>query len=199
MSVGSKTAVHLHGTVPGAASYSYSFADCRPIAARRRYTLRNPIGLSMYDTVMNDLVAHTESPAGTDCEVVMLSLLRSARTVEDSLEAALGNVGLSMAKQRILGLLVDAGKPLTLSELASGADCVRSNITQLVDRLEGDGLAQRVPDPNDRRVTRAQLTPAGREAYAAGRNAMAEVGTEFSARLSAEDRQALVRALAALR
>jgi DNA-binding MarR family transcriptional regulator len=41
---------------------------------------------------------------------------------------------------------------------------VKSNITQLVDRLEGDGLVERQPDPNDRRARLATLTPAGRKA-----------------------------------
>ena len=51
----------------------------------------------------------------------------------------------------------------TLSELASRMICVRSNITQLMGRLEADGLVQREEDPHDRRCVRATLTPLGRE------------------------------------
>ena len=147
---------------------------------------------------MNESASQTESLAG-ECEAVMLSLLSSARAVEDRIEAALGSVGLSMAKQRLLELLADAGQPLTLGELASGAECVRSNITQLVDRLEADGLVQRVADPHDRRVTRAQLTPSGHDAHTAGRSAIAQVGMEFGARLPEAERHAFVKVLAALK
>jgi DNA-binding MarR family transcriptional regulator len=44
--------------------------------------------------------------------------------------------------------------------------CVRSNMTQLIDRLEADKLVRRVDDPGDRRSIRAELTKEGRERYA---------------------------------
>jgi DNA-binding MarR family transcriptional regulator len=36
--------------------------------------------------------------------------------------------------------------------------CVRSNITQLIDRMQAEGLVRRIPDPQDRRSVRAALT-----------------------------------------
>jgi DNA-binding MarR family transcriptional regulator len=44
--------------------------------------------------------------------------------------------------------------------------CVRSNMTQLIDRLEADKLVRRVADPGDRRSIRAELTQEGRGRYA---------------------------------
>jgi DNA-binding MarR family transcriptional regulator len=57
---------------------------------------------------------------------------------------------------------------LPLSQLAGRLSCVKSNITQLVDRLEADGLVARKPDPNDRRTRLAVMTVAGRKACQAG-------------------------------
>jgi DNA-binding MarR family transcriptional regulator len=41
-----------------------------------------------------------------------------------------------------------------------------TSITNIVDRLEVDGLARRLPHPNDRRTTLVQLTDAGKERLA---------------------------------
>src|SRR3569832_767963 len=103
------------------------------------------------------------SPAGAADGQVVSALLRLARAVEAHLERVLATVDLSPPKFGALTHLAESAEPLTLSELATRLTCVRSNITQLVDRLEADGLVQRVEDPRDRRVVRAALTGPGRE------------------------------------
>jgi DNA-binding MarR family transcriptional regulator len=52
-------------------------------------------------------------------------------------------------------------EPLSMGELAEHLYCDASNVTGIVDRLEGRGLVERKPDPNDRRVKRLVLTPQG--------------------------------------
>jgi DNA-binding MarR family transcriptional regulator len=91
----------------------------------------------------------------------LFALLHAAEVVQQRLEEAMGTAGLSMAKYGVLQTLADAGDPMPLTELASLQRCVRSNITQLVDRLEADGLVKRVDDPGDRRSVRATLTAVG--------------------------------------
>lgn len=149
---------------------------------------------------MNNAEPHSSVPEspGRSAGEVMLALLHAAHTLEGRIECALGTVELSMAKYRLLGLLVEAEGPLALSDLADKANCVRSNITQLVDRLEAEGLVQRIDDPADRRVRRAQLTPQGRARYAEGVRQMESVQAAFTAELPEADRQALARVLAAL-
>ena len=49
---------------------------------------------------------------------------------------------LSVAKYSALKHLALADEPLSLSEMAARLVCVRSNISQLVDRLEADGLVR---------------------------------------------------------
>src|SRR2546423_11752971 len=96
---------------------------------------------------------------------VVSSLLETAEAVEARLEAAVSPLGLSLAKLGVLHPLAEAREPLSLSELAQRQHCVRSNITQLVDRLEKDGLGRRRPYPRDRPGLPAPLTPAGLQAY----------------------------------
>ena len=64
--------------------------------------------------------------------------------------------------------LVEAGGQLPLGQLATKLACVKSNATQLVDRLTAEKLVRRVPDPEDRRSILAELTTEGRQCYAAG-------------------------------
>jgi DNA-binding MarR family transcriptional regulator len=126
------------------------------------------------------------------------SILHAAAQIEEKLESALGSVGLSMAKHSALSKLAEAGEPLTLSDLAERLSCVRSNITQLVDRLEADGLVRRVDDPADRRSVRAELTPLGIEKQAIGASEISRVQSEISERISASDLGQLESALSSL-
>jgi len=129
---------------------------------------------------------------------VVSSLLETAEAVETRLEAAVSPLGLSLAKLGVLHPLAEAREPLPLSELAQRQHCVRSNITQLVDRLEKDGLVRRRPDPQDRRGVLAALTPAGEQAYAKGMRALVEAQQAIVRTLSAGDAASLKSALNAL-
>ncbi|MBI4469588.1 MAG: MarR family transcriptional regulator [Acidobacteria bacterium] len=130
---------------------------------------------------------------------MICSLFQAASAVERRLEEALERVGLSVPKYGALSKLVQAVEPLSLSELASQLTCVRSNITQLVDRLEAEGLVRRVKDPADRRSKRAAITTLGRERQSAGARQVAKVQRAVARTLSSTDRARIVRALSALR
>lgn len=123
---------------------------------------------------------------------VATSILHAARVIEERTEAALATAGLSMAKQSALAKLVEAGEPLTLSDLAARLSCVRSNMTQLIDRLEADGLVRRVDDPSDRRVVRAELTPLGRRRQAEGERLWREAEVDVLRGLGEREAEALV-------
>ncbi|MDP6057998.1 MAG: MarR family transcriptional regulator [Pirellulaceae bacterium] len=128
----------------------------------------------------------------------MFSLINAARAMEQRLGEALAPVGLSLAKFGALTHLVEAGEPLSLSECAKKMTCVRSNITQLMDRLEADGLVQRVEDPQDRRGVRAAVTRLGVKRQAAGAKEVARVQAELAKTLDGMDHGALQRALSAI-
>jgi DNA-binding MarR family transcriptional regulator len=103
-----------------------------------------------------------------DSPSLLFALLRAAQHVENNVEGALGAAGLSLAKLGVLNHLVQSGEPLPLGQIAGRISCVKSNVTQLVDRLESDGLVARISDPSDRRCVRAAITDQGRERYKTG-------------------------------
>ena len=123
---------------------------------------------------------------GSDRDVTM-ALILAARRVEDRIERALEEHGLSLAKLNVLTILVESGKPLSLGEVAGRLNCVRSNVTQLVDRLEADGLVRRQPDAEDRRSISAVVTASGRDRQVAGSVALAAVQGEISQTLAGFD------------
>lgn len=98
----------------------------------------------------------------------LASLLHTANVAQAAVESKLAEAGLSLPKLIALQALSAAGESLPLNQLADRLSCVRSNITQLVDRLEADGLVTRQPDPHDRRSRLAVLTAAGRKACREG-------------------------------
>lgn len=128
------------------------------------------------------------APCGPHPCPVSLSLIEAARTLEARLEQALAPHQLSLAKFGVLRCLMDEARPLPLSAIAQRQGCVRSNMTQLTDRLEADGLVRRVDDPHDRRAVLAEATEAGRAAYAAGEAALRAEEDRFLQGLSCEER-----------
>lgn len=128
----------------------------------------------------------------------IFSLLEAAHALEDKVEEALEAVGLSSPKLSVLTALVGEDTALSLSELAARLSCVKSNMTQLVDRLEAEQLVRRVDCPNDRRSVKAEITAEGKKRQAAGAAAIARLESEFASNVSARDRAALERLLGAL-
>jgi DNA-binding MarR family transcriptional regulator len=147
---------------------------------------------------MNRSSGTVAEPVSPPADQLLFSLLGAAHHLESRIEAELGQVGLSMSKLGVLTQLVEAGKPLPLSELAARLSCVRSNMTQLIDRLEAEGLVRRVDDPSDRRSVLAMVTELGEQKQGAGAGQLALVRERFVDRLPPGDREALVRAIAAL-
>lgn len=135
-------------------------------------------------------------PATADA--LVFSLLGTAHALEARLEAALDRIGLSLAKLGLLAHLAEAREPLPLSELAEMQACVRSNITQLVDRLERDGFVRRRNDAADRRSVRAALTAAGRRAHGQGMTVLAREQAAIVAGLGPNDAAHLRAALGVL-
>jgi len=130
---------------------------------------------------------------------VLAELLGALHSLERRLEESLEPLGLSLAKFGALAELVQAGEPIALGALADRCACVRSNITQLVDRLESDGLVVRSDDPHDRRSIRAGLTAEGRSRHAAGLRALERAEQDLLAQIPEHDREPLLRALASLK
>ena len=130
---------------------------------------------------------------------IFFMLLDAGRAQFARLEEALKAVGLSPAKYQVLDQLANAAEPVPLRLLAEESQCVASNITTLIDRLEADGLVRRVDDPADRRSKRAELTELGAAKEKEGSEAVAQLEAAFAASLGPTERLALERVLDLLR
>jgi len=88
------------------------------------------------------------------------SLVKLYFALDQAYERASREVGISPQQAQVI---CSAGycSP-ALGELAESLHCDKTNVTGLVDRVEKLGLVSRVPDSQDRRVTRVTLTDAGR-------------------------------------
>ena len=92
-------------------------------------------------------------------EQLYVALQHAARRLRSLDEA----VGLSPARSSILATLRYGG-PQRIGELARAEGVAQPTVTQLVHGLEGAGLVERRPDPDDGRGCVVALTPAGRGA-----------------------------------
>ncbi|TDD79369.1 MarR family transcriptional regulator [Actinomadura darangshiensis] len=104
---------------------------------------------------------------------------------------------LSMTTVSTLATLERSG-PRRVTELAAFEGVTQPAMTQLVSRLEREGMAERRALPGDRRGVAVHLTEAGRAELARRRAAQAKRLAELLAGLPAADRAAIAAALPAL-
>jgi len=105
--------------------------------------------------------------------------------------------GLSLTAAATLATL-DRSGPGRLTALAAHEGVTQPAMTQLVDRLQGAGMLDRVPDPADGRAVQVRITGEGRALLARRRAVRAERVAGLLARLSPDDQALLTAALPAL-
>jgi DNA-binding MarR family transcriptional regulator len=88
--------------------------------------------------------------------------------------------------------------PMRLSELIATEQVTQSAITQLVTRLERDGLVQRKPDPSDGRAVLVHITTLGAEIIESRRSDRIIKIAKLIQGLAPEERSAIASALPAL-
>ena len=128
----------------------------------------------------------------------LFAVLHASSVLEARVEARLAEINLSLAKLAVLCHLKKAGEALPLGQLADRLACVKSNVTQLIDRLEADGFVSRATDPSDRRSRLAVLTDAGRTAFARGAEIQQRTEREIFGALTREESDQLEQLLAKL-
>jgi DNA-binding MarR family transcriptional regulator len=133
------------------------------------------------------------------------------------LVSELDYVRMHVALERIFGLLRRGNPPQELSltaasalrnlelngsrrltDLAVDEGVTQPGMTQLVTRLERDGLAERTTDAGDGRVVLVRVTAAGRALLARRRQLRARRLGELMSTLSAEEERLIAAALPAL-
>ena len=120
---------------------------------------RDPIG-----EAHRQWVAHGWADAA-DGMAMVTSVVRAQQLLMERIDAVLRPRGLTFARYEVLRLLSftrDAAMPM--SRLGSLLQVHPTSVTSAVDRLVAQGYVERVRDDQDKRVVRAVLTDAGREA-----------------------------------
>ena len=94
------------------------------------------------------------------------SFVRAKAQVRRAVHRDLRERGLTGSQFEFMRVLADSGTAgVKLHEVSQKLFVTSGNVTGLIDRLEEAGYLARVAHPEDRRITLAMLTPAGRELY----------------------------------
>ena len=96
-----------------------------------------------------------------------LRILAVSRMVEAELRERLRGLDSTLPRFDVMAALHRAPDGLKMSELSSVLRVSNGNVTGIVDRLEAEGLAVRLPVAGDRRAMLVRLTPAGTAAFTA--------------------------------
>ncbi|WP_298090921.1 MarR family transcriptional regulator [uncultured Sphingomonas sp.] len=100
-------------------------------------------------------------------DVLLRDLARVYLMAHRLTDRAMTAQGASFSRTRLL-LLIQAGNGRArAADIAEVFTMAPRSVTDAVDGLERDGLVQRMPDPEDRRVKRLRITPAGERAILA--------------------------------
>lgn len=101
------------------------------------------------------------------------SVMRAQQILLAHLNDALRPFGLTFPRYEALMLLIftRAGS-LPLGKVSDRLQVHRTSVTNIVDKLERDGLVRRVPHAEDRRATLAEITAEGRRVALAATEAM---------------------------
>jgi DNA-binding MarR family transcriptional regulator len=104
------------------------------------------------------------------------SVMRVQQIIQSAVDAALKPHGLTFARYEALVLLTfSRAGSLPMRVMGERLQLHPTSVTNIVDRLEGDGLVRRTPHPTDRRTTLVEITDAGRERRAAATEAVTAV------------------------
>lgn len=104
--------------------------------------------------------------------------------------------GLTAVQFNVLNVLAGQSRGLSQRELGDTLVVDRSNVTGLIDRLAKLGWVRRAADPDDRRIHRIELTPAGRRIWQKVQPRFAQAVGEVTAGL---DEKAVRAALVVLK
>ena len=121
-----------------------------------------------------------------------------ARRLRETSHQALAPWDITPSAFRALRVLGRDGA-MRLSELSEQLHIAPRSVTEVVDALEARGLAERRPDPADRRATLIGLTEHGASVLDAIRAARGTEAERAFGRLSPADRDDLARILRQLR
>jgi len=103
-------------------------------------------------------------PEAAEGMAAVTSVIRAQQILQLRLETALRPLGLTFARYEVLMLLLfSRNGSLPMSRIGERLQVHPASVTNAVDRLERDRLADRSPHPSDRRAVLASITGLGRQ------------------------------------
>ncbi|GLY65910.1 MarR family winged helix-turn-helix transcriptional regulator [Amycolatopsis taiwanensis] len=113
-------------------------------------------------------------PSGTMAAVT--GLMRVQQVIQSAVDGALKPHGLTFARYEALVLLSFARRSsLPMRVMGERLQLHPTSVTNIVDRLEKDGLVRRLPHPTDRRTTLVEITDEGRARHAVATKAVTAI------------------------
>lgn len=123
--------------------------------------------------------------------------MATATAIRTAYDDRLAPLGLNLSLASVLSYVGDFG-PVSQTRVAEHLGQGRAVTGTQIDRLERDGLVERRPDANDRRVWLVALTPAGERMVGSVAGVDRELRAELRAGISRDDRQTLAATLVRL-
>jgi DNA-binding MarR family transcriptional regulator len=104
-------------------------------------------------------------------------------------DRAMMEQGASLAKTKLLIVIQHEGGKLRAADIAGRFGVAPRTVTEALDALEREGLVVRTQDPDDRRVKRLTITPAGEAAVAVTEPLRQRLAQEILSVLDDEERK----------
>jgi DNA-binding MarR family transcriptional regulator len=144
----------------------------------------------LMNTYRRDMYAFMEMHPDSNTAVGIAEALRVGTTVMIRHMAR----GTSLTSRNVLAALAREG-PSRHTALATETGIAQPAMTQLIGRMEREGLVVRLMDPEDGRATLVAITNVGRALRAEQRQSVHERMAQLLDRLSAEDQATLALAM----
>lgn len=122
-------------------------------------------------------------------EELLTDLFRTITLMRKSFDRAMTEQGASLAQTKVLMCIKAQSGHARAVDIAEVMGIAPRTATESLDGLERDGLIQRMPDKEDRRVKRLTLTPAGEAAVAVSEPLRRQLMAKVLAILSPSERQ----------
>ncbi len=146
----------------------------------RRCMTSNGAPALPFDPIAKAAQTWTERVGESTSMEAVTNVMRVQQILQAGVDEALKPHGLTFARYEALVLLSFSKRgSLPMRLMGERLQLHPTSITNIVDRLETDGLARRLPHPNDRRTTLVQLTDAGRDRLGAATAAVTGVNFGF--------------------
>ena len=136
-----------------------------------------PLAKDDIDLILTQTASLWEENVGESTVMAAVtSVMRVQQILQSAVDAALRPHGLTFARYEALVLLYFSKRgSLPMRVMGQRLQLHPTSVTNIVDRLEADGLVKRIPHPTDRRTTLVEITEAGKMLRAEATDAVTEV------------------------